>query len=174
MKDDIQMRISSPPVQGRIPRPAHRYQQKATGILPGFLAQHPIRLLTRYYRTRHSRAYFVPDRLQNYEKRKELSVVLQHCSRVRIHLKRHNFRGGATTNICHRDLLEIFFLYIFWGARVCRQLLRLYRPFMIFEGCLDSNPECCRSKLARYRLSHPSLYNLATHPYRLSHPSLLA
>ncbi len=35
---------------------------------------------------------------------------------------------------------------------------------MIFEGCLDSNPECCRSKLARYRLSHPS-------PWRLSHPS---
>jgi hypothetical protein len=29
---------------------------------------------------------------------------------------------------------------------------------MIFEGCLDSNPECCRRKLARYRLSHPSLY----------------
>ena len=27
---------------------------------------------------------------------------------------------------------------------------------MIFEGCLDSNPEYCRSKLARYRLSHPS------------------
>jgi hypothetical protein len=25
---------------------------------------------------------------------------------------------------------------------------------LIFEGCLDSNPECCRSKLARYRLSH--------------------
>ncbi len=32
----------------------------------------------------------------------------------------------------------------------------LCRPFMIFEGCLDSNQECCRSKLARYRLSHPS------------------
>jgi hypothetical protein len=41
---------------------------------------------------------------------------------------------------------------------VCRPLLRLGRPFMIFEGSLDSNPECCCSKLARYRLSHPSLY----------------
>jgi hypothetical protein len=27
---------------------------------------------------------------------------------------------------------------------VCRPLLRLYRPFTIFEGCLDSNTECCR------------------------------
>ncbi len=38
---------------------------------------------------------------------------------------------------------------------MCRPLLCLCRPFMIFEGCLDSNPEYCRSKLARYRLSHP-------------------
>jgi hypothetical protein len=52
-----------------------------------------------------------------------------------------------------------FFCIFFWRARVCRQLLRLFRPFMIFEGCLDSNPECCRSKLARYRLSHPSLFS---------------
>jgi hypothetical protein len=56
-----------------------------------------------------------------------------------------------------------FFKNIFLAARVCRPLLRLWRPFMIFEGCLDSNPEYCRSKLARYRLSHPSLY-LAIHP----------
>ncbi len=59
---------------------------------------------------------------------------------------------------------------------------------MIFEGCLDSNPEYCRSKLARYRLSHPSLLlshpslllsthpsYLATHPFYLAtHPSYLA
>jgi hypothetical protein len=51
----------------------------------------------------------------------------------------------------------VFFCIFFWRARVCRPLLRLCRPFMIFEGCLDSNPECCRSKLARYRLSHHSL-----------------
>jgi len=53
---------------------------------------------------------------------------------------------------------KYFFCCIFfWRARVCRPLLCLCRPFMIFEGCLDSNPEYCRSKLARYRLSHPSL-----------------
>jgi hypothetical protein len=66
-------------------------------------------------------------------------------------------------------LFFLFFFIFFWRARVCRPLLRLCRPFMIFEGCLDSNPECSRSKLARYRLSHPS-HNLATHPI-LSHPS---
>ncbi len=48
----------------------------------------------------------------------------------------------------------------------------LCRPFMIFEGCLDSNPEYCSSKLLLYRLSHPSL--LLSHPsLLLSHPSLL-
>jgi hypothetical protein len=55
-----------------------------------------------------------------------------------------------------KSSINSLFLYIFWWARVCRPLLRLCRPFMIFEGYLDSNPECCRSKLARYRLSHPS------------------
>ncbi len=70
------------------------------------------------------------------------------CSR---HVARH---GRA-------QLLRITLHYI-----TCRQ-------FVIFEGCLDSNPECCRSKLARYRLSHPSLFWLS-HPslFWLSHPSL--
>ncbi len=35
-------------------------------------------------------------------------------------------------------------------------LLCLCRPFCIFERCLDSNPESCRSKQARYQLSHPT------------------
>ncbi len=39
-----------------------------------------------------------------------------------------------------------FFCIFFGRARVCRPLFRLCRPFMIFEGCLDSNPEYCRSK----------------------------
>ncbi len=52
---------------------------------------------------------------------------------------------------------KFFILYIFWRDRMQRPLLCLYRPFIIFEGCLDSNPECWRSKPARYRLSHPSL-----------------
>ncbi len=45
------------------------------------------------------------------------------------------------------------FLYTFWWARVCLPLLCLCRPFCIFERCLDSS---CRSKQARYQLSHPS------------------
>ncbi len=68
---------------------------------------------------------------------------------------------------------NLFFCIFVWRARVCRPLLCLCRPFFIFEGCLDSNPEYCRSKLARYRLSHPSLY-LATHPsYLAAHPFVL-
>jgi hypothetical protein len=46
--------------------------------------------------------------------------------------------------------LHILFLYIFWP------ILCLCRTFCIFERCLDSNPESCRSKQVRYQLSHPS------------------
>jgi hypothetical protein len=49
----------------------------------------------------------------------------------------------------------VFFVYFFWRARVCRPLLCLCPPFYIFDICLDSNPESCRSKQARYKLSHP-------------------
>ncbi len=70
--------------------------------------------------------------------------------------------------------MENFFLYIFWRARVCRPLLCLCRSFMIFEGCLDSNPEYCRSKLARYRLSHPSPYLSHPSPYLATHSPDLA
>jgi hypothetical protein len=72
----------------------------------------------------------------------------------------------AVRQVVFTDVLivgQLFFCIFFWRARVCQPLLRLCRPFMIFKGCLDSNPEYCRSKLARYRLSHPSLC-LATHP----------
>ncbi len=51
------------------------------------------------------------------------------------------------------------FLYIFWWARVCWPLLYLCRPFVIFEGCLDSNPESRRRKQASYQHSHPFPYN---------------
>jgi hypothetical protein len=34
-------------------------------------------------------------------------------------------------------------------------LLFLY--FYIFERCLDTNPESCSSKQARYQLSHPKV-----------------
>ncbi len=54
------------------------------------------------------------------------------------------------------------FLIIFLRARVF-PLLCLYRPFCISEICLDLNPDNCCSKQARYQLSNPSPYNLATH-----------
>jgi hypothetical protein len=39
-------------------------------------------------------------------------------------------------------------------------------PFMVFDGCLDSNPECCRSKRARYQLNpHPPINLLTTHHF---------
>jgi hypothetical protein len=51
----------------------------------------------------------------------------------------------------HNILLYIFLIGIyFWRARVFWPLLCLRRPFCIFERCLDSNPESCRSKQARY------------------------
>jgi len=43
---------------------------------------------------------------------------------------------------------------------VCRPLLCLCRTFMIFEGCLNSNSECCHSKPARFQLSHQFLFSL--------------
>ncbi len=80
---------------------------------------------------------------------------------------------GLPVNHSTWTAFYFFFFFFFWRARVCRPLLRFCRPFMIFEGCLDSNPEYCRSKLARYRLSHPSLSDLATHPSDdlATHPS---
>jgi hypothetical protein len=52
----------------------------------------------------------------------------------------------------------IFFVYIYWLARVCWPLLCLCRPFCFFERCLYSHPESSLSKQARYQLSHPSPY----------------
>jgi hypothetical protein len=53
----------------------------------------------------------------------------------------------------------LFFVYFFVGL-MCWPLFCLCRPFMIFKGCLDSNPECCRSKRARYQLSSTSVDGL--------------
>ncbi len=61
------------------------------------------------------------------------------------------------------DSLTVFFCLFFWRSR---PLFRLCRPFMIFEGWPDSNPECCRSKLASYRLGHPFLWQLDWPVYR--------
>ncbi len=63
----------------------------------------------------------------------------------------------------------ILFLYIFWQASVCWPLLCLCRQFCIFERCLDSHPESCRSQQASNQLSLQSP-NLATY-LPLSYPS---
>ncbi len=59
-------------------------------------------------------------------------------------------------------LKTIFTCYL--RARMCWPLLCLCRPFCIFERCLDSIPESCRSKQARYcNLATHLPINLATH-----------
>jgi hypothetical protein len=52
--------------------------------------------------------------------------------------------------------------YSFLWARVCWQLLCLFPHFSIFERCLDSNPERCRSKHPLYHLSNPCSYSIIT------------
>ncbi len=64
---------------------------------------------------------------------------------------------------------EVFCIF-FWRARVCWLLHCLCRPLCIIERCLDTNPESCRSKQARYQLSHPSP-SLSQPSPSLSHPS---
>jgi hypothetical protein len=54
----------------------------------------------------------------------------------------------------------MFFVYFLVDLSVLATLC-LWRPFCIFDKCLYLNPESCRSKQARYPLSHPSPY-LAT------------
>jgi hypothetical protein len=70
------------------------------------------------------------------------------------------------------------FCIFFWRARVCWPLLRLCRPFCIFEKWLDSNQKASvASRCATNLAAH--LPNLATHlpkrnhpsPYQLSHQS---
>ncbi len=51
------------------------------------------------------------------------------------------------------------FMYFFWRARVCWQLLCLCRPFFVFvRCCLVSNSESYRSKRPHYQLIHPYPY----------------
>ncbi len=63
------------------------------------------------------------------------------------------------------DSQRNFLLYIFFGGLECvgHSFAYVARPFCIFERCLYSNPENCRSKQARYvQLSHYLPY-LATY-----------
>jgi len=45
--------------------------------------------------------------------------------------------------------MKVFVLFAHLYCWVCWTLLCLCRPFCIFERCLDSNPESCRSKQTR-------------------------
>ncbi len=73
------------------------------------------------------------------------NTVRQQCPFLSENLSRYIYR-----------LLSVF-LYIFWRSRVCWPLLCLCRRVCIFERCLDSNTESCRSKQARYQFTHPPL-----------------
>ncbi len=78
-----------------------------------------------------------------------------------------NVWGGGRLNRKNMNLVKVrnfgedvlfegrFFCIFFWQARMCWPLLCLCRPFCILERCLDSNPESCRSKQARYQLASP-------------------
>ncbi len=59
------------------------------------------------------------------------------------------------------SILKMIWIFSFWWWWVfifggCWPLLCLCRSFFIFERCLHSNAESCRSKQLRYQLSHPS------------------
>jgi hypothetical protein len=68
----------------------------------------------------------------------------------------------ATKNRTDRSSMYLTFFKFFGGLESVDFSFCLCCPFCIFEICLDSNPENCRSKQARCQLSHPSTY-LATH-----------
>ncbi len=53
--------------------------------------------------------------------------------------------------------LQTFYVYFLVGQSVLATPL-LMCSFCMFERCLDSNPESCRSKQVLYQLSHPSPY----------------
>ncbi len=61
----------------------------------------------------------------------------------------------------HNRFSSIFWNYsfvYFWWVRVCWPLLCLCRPFLVFERCLDSNPESCRSQrctqISRFKIDN--------------------
>ncbi len=62
-------------------------------------------------------------------------------------------------------------VYIFWGGLECvAHSFANVAHFANFQRCLDSNPESCCSKEARYQLSHPSPTQPLNSPNLASHP----
>ncbi len=93
--------------------------------------------------------------------------ISNHCrDSVRYHF--FQIRGSVILNYGSGSYLD-FFVYIFWRTRMCLPLLCLFRPLCIFERCLDSIPESCRSKQARNQLSHPSPLLSNPSPYVDTH-----
>jgi hypothetical protein len=82
--------------------------------------------------------------------------------RVKNGIEKCEPRGAAAVPmpVSSRQALYLFiYLFIYFcGLEHDGHSFAYSAHFMIFKGCLDSNPECCRSKRARYQLSHPSLY----------------
>jgi hypothetical protein len=81
------------------------------------------------------------------------------------HFFEKSFRGSLPSSspvledelflVCSRYYGNIL-LYIFVGGLECVSHSFAYVAHFVFKRCLDSNPESCRSKQARYQLSHPS------------------
>ncbi len=64
----------------------------------------------------------------------------------------------------------------YWWARVFWPLLWIYHPFCILKRCLDSNPDSCCSKQARYQLRHlsPSLnLYLPSYTFKYGHSNIV-
>ncbi len=108
---------------------------------------------------------------------KLMQFAIQACDFQQIEVQSSSALYPANNTMPDREdrahFFFLLFLYIFWRARVCRPLLRLCRPFMIFEGCLDSNSNGWRATdLATHPSTQPPIPLLQPPIPVLSHPSL--
>ncbi len=58
----------------------------------------------------------------------------------------------------HRIEMHLYIGICFGGLECVGHSFAYVAHYCIFERCLNSNPECCRSKQARYLLSQASPY----------------
>ncbi len=108
------------------------------------------------FRTKRlAKSYFSKYSWKN--RRYNLNISIYLSSRSRHFAVRFSTISSAPRAASTYTLMLMYsFCIFFWRARVCWPLHCLCRPFCIFERCLDTNLESCRSKQARYQLSHPS------------------
>jgi hypothetical protein len=91
-------------------------------------------------------------------------LILNSTNRIVINLIFNGFTQGSFS--------FFLFLYIFCRASVCWPFLCLCRPVCIFEICLDTNPESCRSKqrcATNLATPSPLYYKLHKHWKRFYH-----